>query len=230
MSYRVYVSSMTTADSCSSPPRPNRRFEAWRAHGLLGTHRRGGVQRRRYPYLREEALSHRHAVFDVLLRGRKLIRPLTESACELHRRIRRCLPFQTPVGLGSTCWLAVSRAHPRGAVPGVPTAAAVVIEFIAKWVALFLPLGRCALCCRCKKKAYFSGKMLAKMGRIALIAEEMGRPEDARMVAARLAEASQVGSLCRSHPRWLGKLKRVVTRRGVRDNAEYIGHQDLRCI
>lgn len=40
--------------------------------------------------------------------------------------------------------------------------------------------------------AYFSGKMLAKMGRIALIAEEMGRPEDARMVAARLAEASQV--------------------------------------
>ncbi|CAN0000956.1 unnamed protein product [Ectocarpus sp. 4 AP-2014] len=39
---------------------------------------------------------------------------------------------------------------------------------------------------------YFSGKMLAKMGRIALIAEEMGRPEDARMVAARLAEASQV--------------------------------------
>ncbi len=30
------------------------------------------------------------------------------------------------------------------------------------------------------------------MGRIALIAEEMGRPEDARMVAARLAEASQV--------------------------------------
>ena len=40
--------------------------------------------------------------------------------------------------------------------------------------------------------AYFSGKMLAKMGRIALIAEEMGRPDDARMVAARLAEASQV--------------------------------------
>eukprot|EP00903_Cladosiphon_okamuranus_P009961 g9449.t1 len=39
---------------------------------------------------------------------------------------------------------------------------------------------------------YFSGKMLAKMGRIALIAEEMGRPEDARMVASRLAEASQV--------------------------------------
>lgn len=30
------------------------------------------------------------------------------------------------------------------------------------------------------------------MGRIALIAEEMGRPQDARMVAARLAEASQV--------------------------------------
>lgn len=40
--------------------------------------------------------------------------------------------------------------------------------------------------------AYFSGKMLAKMGRIALIADEMGRPDDARMVAARLAEASQV--------------------------------------
>lgn len=40
--------------------------------------------------------------------------------------------------------------------------------------------------------AYFSGKMLAKMGRIALIAEEMGRHEDAQRVAARLAEASQV--------------------------------------
>lgn len=34
--------------------------------------------------------------------------------------------------------------------------------------------------------------MLAKMGRIALIAEEMGRHDDARKVAARLAEASQV--------------------------------------
>lgn len=30
------------------------------------------------------------------------------------------------------------------------------------------------------------------MGRIALIAEEMGRHEDAKMVAGRLAEASQV--------------------------------------
>lgn len=38
------------------------------------------------------------------------------------------------------------------------------------------------------------------MGRIALIAEEMGRPEDARMVAARLAEASQVKPCGRTHP------------------------------
>lgn len=44
--------------------------------------------------------------------------------------------------------------------------------------------------------AYFSGKMLSKMGRIALIAEEMGRHDDAMMVAARLAEASQVRRCC----------------------------------
>lgn len=50
--------------------------------------------------------------------------------------------------------------------------------------------------------AYFSGKMLAKMGRIALIAEEMGRPDDARMVAARLAEASQVW-LCAVRTLWV---------------------------
>lgn len=52
--------------------------------------------------------------------------------------------------------------------------------------------------------------MLAKMGRIALIAEEMGRLEDARMVAARLAEASQVLNKrpqlywCRGRDRLLG--------------------------
>lgn len=47
------------------------------------------------------------------------------------------------------------------------------------------------------------------MGRIALIAEEMGRPEDARMVAARLAEASQVRARAAPHIvpcSWLGKL------------------------
>ena len=47
------------------------------------------------------------------------------------------------------------------------------------------------------------------MGRIALIAEEMGRPEDARMVAARLAEASQVRTRTAPHIvpcSWLGKL------------------------
>lgn len=49
------------------------------------------------------------------------------------------------------------------------------------------------------RSAYFSGKMLAKMGRVALIAEEMGRHDDARRVAARLAEASQVGARVTFH-------------------------------
>ncbi|CAM9532101.1 unnamed protein product, partial [Phaeothamnion confervicola] len=39
---------------------------------------------------------------------------------------------------------------------------------------------------------YFSGKMLAKMARIALIAEEMGRLDDARDVAGRLKAFSEV--------------------------------------
>lgn len=55
--------------------------------------------------------------------------------------------------------------------------------------------------------AYFSGKMLAKMGRIALIAEEMGRLDDARTVAARLAEASQVNT--RSYLCWFRNRRRL---------------------
>lgn len=102
-------------------------------------------------------------------------------------------------------------------------------SYTPRAAALFEPQFPCRPLCY--GTAYFSGKMLAKMGRIALIAEEMGRPDDARMVASRLAEASQARTCavpCYVPRFWLGKLESS-TEKGTHYNTISEGGPRHRC-